>query len=159
LIRNERDVDGVGDGTKQPTPVSLRVHGSCLVGAMHDLYGTRATTGAAKILRHEMTAAETLLWRSLRQRQLGAQFRRQHATARFVLDFFAPSRRVAVELDGPVHAQRAGADAERDAWLAALGVRTLRFTNDDVVDNLPAVLDAIRAALEPGTAPSEGGGS
>ena len=128
------------------------------MGTMHDLYGTRATTDAAKILRREVTAAETLLWRSLRRRRLGVQLRRQHATARFVLDFFAPSRRLAVELDGPVHALRAGADAERDEWLAALGVRTLRFTNDDVVANLPAVLHAIRAALEPSTAPSEGGG-
>ena len=110
----------------------------------------------ARTLRQTMTDAETILWRELRARRVGVQFRRQHATARFVLDFYAPGPRLAIEVDGPIHDAQRARDVDRDAWLATVGVRTLRFTNDAAINDLAAVLARISAALEPGSSLPEG---
>ena len=88
------------------------------------------------------------LWQKLRNRQLGVDFRRQHPAGNFVLDFYCPSVRLAIELDGGQHARgprRETAGATR--WLAERGVTVLRFWNSDVTENLSGVLDAIAAKV------------
>jgi putative DNA methylase len=105
---------------------------------------------AARDLRKTMTDAEQLLWQCLRGKQLdGFKFRRQHPIDRFVLDFYCPAARLAVELDGSQHNTEQGraADAERTAWLNARGIRVLRFWNSEVFSNLEGVLTAIWEAL------------
>ena len=85
---------------------------------------------------------EGLLWRELRRRPGGLKFRRQHPAGRYVLDFFCAERRLAVEVDGEVHARgdRPVRDAERDNWLRSQGVRVLRIPAQDVLSNLDGVL-------------------
>jgi len=85
------------------------------------------------------------LWQRLRNRQLGVDFRRQHPVGSFVLDFFAPAIRLAIELDGGQHAEpeNANADERRSRWLVQNGVTVLRFWNSDVSQNLTGVLEAI----------------
>ncbi len=76
-------------------------------------------------------------------------FRRQYPMGPFVLDFYCPGARLVVEVDGDVHAERAEYDLERTVWLEQQRqCRVLRFTNDEVLHNLEAVLEAISAALE-----------
>lgn len=103
-------------------------------------------------LRRGSTDAETVLWSLIRDRQLAnVKFRRQHQFGPYVLDFYAPNRRLAVECDGSQHVSLAGGkrDAVRDAFLAANGVRVLRFSNVDVLVETEAVALAILSALEP----------
>jgi very-short-patch-repair endonuclease len=117
----------------------------------------RDNVPAARELRVRQTAAEMILWEALRNRRLdGLKFRRQHPVGPFVLDFCCPERRLGIELDGAVHAAQPENDAEREALLATAGYRTLRFPNDAVQGDLPAVLAAIRAAVasEPPRQPS-----
>ncbi|MCS6883595.1 MAG: DUF559 domain-containing protein [Chloroflexaceae bacterium] len=105
---------------------------------------------AARELRKTMTDAEQLLWQSLRCKQLdGFRFRKQHPIERYVLDFYCPSARLAIEIDGGQHYTPEGLarDAERTAWLHALGIRILRFTNHDVLSNLESVLSTIWETL------------
>ncbi|GIX32367.1 MAG: hypothetical protein KatS3mg125_0323 [Lysobacterales bacterium] len=105
---------------------------------------------AARDLRKTMTDAEQLLWQCLRGKQLdGFKFRRQHPIDRFVLDFYCPAVRLAVELDGSQHNTEQGraADAERTAWLNARGIRVLRFWNSEVFSNLEGVITTIWEAL------------
>ena len=96
-----------------------------------------------------MTPAERRLWQALRGNALeGAYFRRQHAIGTFILDFYCAQAKLAVEVDGGIHLERAAYDAERTRWLESEhGIRVLRFTNEDVLRSLDAVMDAIRAAL------------
>ncbi len=90
-----------------------------------------------------MTDAERKLWSALRDRQIdGLKFRRQHPIGPYVLDFLCEERRLAVELDGGQHT--AEKDAARTAWLADHGVRVIRFWNNDVLTNLPGVVEMIR---------------
>jgi 5-methyltetrahydrofolate--homocysteine methyltransferase len=74
------------------------------------------------------------------------KFRRQHPIGPFVLDFCCVERRLAIEVDGEVHAAQRGRDAEREALLNAAGYRLLRFPNAVVRDELPNVLATIQAA-------------
>ena len=105
---------------------------------------------AASSLRDAMTPAESRLWEAVRARRLGGlRFRAQHPVGPFILDFYCPACKLAVELDGSVHDGREEQDAARTAHLAAYGYRVLRFTNGEVMMELAAVLERIaRAARE-----------
>ncbi|HLH21207.1 MAG TPA: endonuclease domain-containing protein [Chloroflexota bacterium] len=97
-------------------------------------------------LRRESTDAEALLWRLLRNRQMaGRTFRRQHAFEPYVLDFFCAEQRLAVEADGGQHfdADQAAYDARRTEYLAARGIRVLRFTNREALTGTEAVVQVI----------------
>ena len=106
----------------------------------------RATN--ARALRHEATDVEWILWRALRASRLPHKFRRQHPIGRRIADFACPARKLVIELDGSQHAAAVVADAARTAELAAHGYRVIRFWNNDVLNNLAGVMEAIRQALE-----------
>jgi very-short-patch-repair endonuclease len=89
------------------------------------------------------------VWQKLRNRQLGADFRRQHPAGSFVLDFYCPTLRLAIELDGGQHADATheSRDRSRDRWLGERGVTVLRFWNSDITQNLNGVLQVIAAKI------------
>ena len=124
------------------------MHESCFAARMDNHRAQATMTERAKALRKTPTPAEAILWRELRGRRLGVKFRRQHPHTGFILDFYAASRALAVEIDGPTHETKRDHDDLRDAWLRARNVRTLRFTNDEVENALHQVLAKIRDALE-----------
>ncbi len=114
-----------------------------------------AVRQAARQMRKESTSSEHLLWGALRDRRLdGHKFRRQHPVGAFILDFYCAEAGLAVEVDGGVHATTAAADAERQQWLEAQGIRFLRLTARLVEGNLSLALCAIRMALTPGPSPT-----
>jgi very-short-patch-repair endonuclease len=101
----------------------------------------------ARQLRQAQTDAENLLWRHLRGSRLsGLKFRRQHPIPPYIVDFYCDSARVAVELDGSQHAECV--DQERTRFLGALGIRVLRFWDNDVLARPEAVLEAILASIQ-----------
>ncbi len=106
-------------------------------------------TARARNLRHACTDVEMRLWQRLRNRQLGADFRRQHPAGPYILDFYCPALRLAVEIDGGQHSrpQIASRDLKRTRWLAERDVATLRFWNSDVTENLSGVLESIAAKV------------
>jgi very-short-patch-repair endonuclease len=109
---------------------------------------------AAKELRARMTDAERLLWSVLRRDQMGGlSFRRQHPIGPFVLDFYCPAIKLCIELDGPIHDQQQELDQARTEALETLGIRVIRFRNEEVMDNLPGAVEEIRYAI--GRAQSE----
>ena len=105
----------------------------------------------ARLLRKKATASERILWRHLRNRNFASyRFRRQHPFDRYVLDFYCPSAKLAIELDGGGHNYYAGQihDRTRSEFLARHGVVLLRFWNHQVRQELDSVLRAIWFALE-----------
>ena len=110
---------------------------------------TGLKTLRARNLRRNFTDVEMKVWQKLRNRQLGVDFRRQHPAGNYVLDFYAPSVRLAVELDGEQHAQATTIASDRSGtrWLDERGVTMLRFWNSDVVQNVPGVLEVIAAKV------------
>ena len=102
-----------------------------------------------KRLRNESTSAEATLWLALKNKQLdGLRWRRQHGIGPYIVDFYCPGAKLAVELDGAVHStpQAQDYDDARTHHLTASGVRVLRFENRAVFEQPDAVLAAIRTA-------------
>jgi very-short-patch-repair endonuclease len=101
----------------------------------------------AKTLRKILTPAEETLWSHLRDRRfLGLKFRRQAPIGPYVADFLCHEMRLVLELDGSVHREpdQISHDQNRDANLQALGYRVLRYTNEELQNDLDSVLEAIR---------------
>ena len=101
----------------------------------------------ARRLRRRLTPAEQVLWERLRNRRLsGLKFRRQHPLGPYIVDFYCAEHRLVVEVDGPIHLRQREADAMRDEYLARYGYRVLRVRNDEVENDLEAVLERILQA-------------
>jgi very-short-patch-repair endonuclease len=102
----------------------------------------------ARALRKHPTRGEDLLWERLRGcRFHGAKFRRQVPFDRFVVDFYCHAAKLVVELDGKQHEWFSDYDAGRTAVLERMGVHVLRFTNEEVRNDLDSVLTRIHAEL------------
>jgi very-short-patch-repair endonuclease len=113
------------------------------------------TIRRARDLRHEMTLPEIVLWRALRKGALpGLRFRRQHPVGPYVLDFYCPTARLAVEVDGMAHdnAAQVRHDQRRQEWLANKGVRVLRIRASDVLRD--EALEGVLRIIEQSAAPS-----
>lgn len=109
------------------------------------------TRGLAKFLRSRTSLPEGLLWRALRGRKLeGLKFRRQHAMGPYVLDFYCDAVRLCVEIDGGSHGfgDRPMRDEQRDRWLAAKGIRTVRISASLVLNDVDDAVRTILGALE-----------
>ncbi len=105
-----------------------------------------STRDNALRLRRNATDAERLIWKELRAHRLdGAGFRRQTPVGPFIVDFICHAARLIIEIDGGQHYEPPGlaADAARDSYLKAAGFDILRFSNTDVLTNLPGVLETI----------------
>ena len=114
----------------------------------------------AKQLRTNQTDAERRLWYHLRaHRFMGLKFKRQKPLGPYIVDFICMERRIIIELDGGQHAEQLPYDQHRDAWLTKQGYTVLRFWNNEVMQELEAVLEKIRmVALSPAPSPTSGRG-
>ena len=95
-----------------------------------------------------MTEAEIRIWNQLRRRQINElRFLRQHPLGKYIVDFYCPSKKLVIEIDGGQHyesGENVDKYRERDDFLLnEYGTRTLRFTNTDVMRNMVAVIDRI----------------
>jgi very-short-patch-repair endonuclease len=105
----------------------------------------------AKELRASMTPSEKILWGRLRQlREKGFIFRRQHPMLKFIADFYCHQAHLVVEVDGGIHedTDRAAYDVGRTAEMSAYGVQVIRFTNEQVQQNVDEVICIIEKYLE-----------
>ena len=99
-------------------------------------------------LRKNLTPAEAKFWKVVQGSKLdGRKFRRQQSIGKYVLDFYCPQEKLAVELDGEVHFNELAAikDRERRLFLEFFGIKVIRFENRLVFENLEYVLDKIRS--------------
>nr|WP_238553701.1 endonuclease domain-containing protein [Fortiea contorta] len=97
-----------------------------------------------------MPPAEKLVWAKLRNQQIeSCKFRRQYSIDRFVVDFYSPELRLAIEIDGDSHYQDEVLEYDRDrqAFLESKGTRFLRFTNQEVYQNIDGAVDKIREVI------------
>jgi very-short-patch-repair endonuclease len=104
----------------------------------------------AKRLRKNATPAEKLLWQELRGRKhLGLKFRPQQIIAGYIVDFYCEEKDLAIEIDGSAHdpEEARRQDALREGHLRATGVKIVRFDNEEVLGDLPGVLQRISHSL------------
>jgi len=107
--------------------------------------------------RQPQTEAEDVLWQAIRNRKLEAKFRRQHPIATYIADFVCLEHQLIIEVDGPIHETQIEKDAQRTSILNELGFRVIRFTNDEILQNLNAVIQQINETLSASPSPEERG--
>lgn len=95
----------------------------------------------AKKLRNNVTATEMILWGRLKDRFPELKFRRQHPISLYVVDFYCHGSKLVLEIDGSIHdlQEIKQKDEVRQKDLEELGITVLRFTNDDILNDLEKI--------------------
>ncbi len=102
----------------------------------------------ARELRKQQTPAEQILWECLRNRRLlNTKFRRQHNIGRYIVDFYCHDKLLIIELDGSIHANQQAEDSIRENWLKSNNFTVIRFSNEEVFNDIELVLQKISQAL------------
>lgn len=102
-------------------------------------------------LRNNPTRSEELLWMQLKGKQLsGFKFRRQHGVGVYVVDFYCPELKLAIEIDGPQHFTESGVeyDLRRQKLIESFGIKFLRFTDDEVRESVDTVVKKIEDEIK-----------
>lgn len=104
----------------------------------------------AKSLRKNMTLGEIALWRVIKNKKLGVRFSRQIPIDQYIVDFYCKDLSLAIEIDGSIHfeGENQVKDGRRQKRLESLGVTVIRFSDLDVKNNLPSVLNELRDLIE-----------
>lgn len=100
-------------------------------------------------MRRNKSWPEKWLWSKLRDKQLGVAMYSQKVMFGYIADFWCPAAKLVIETDGKQHLlkKQMAWDKERDAVMAANGIKTMRFTASEVFTNLPAVVAMIRQEI------------
>ena len=113
----------------------------------HMFYGARKNIFLRAIeLRNSKTVAEAKLWEELRKKEIfKARWKRQHPVDIFVLDFYCHKYKLAIEVDGEIHLQEEVREHDdgREHDIEKLGIKMLRFTNKEVLENIEFVKECI----------------
>jgi len=100
-----------------------------------------------KILRNKLTFYEIVLWSKLKNSQINdKKFRRQHGIGNYIVDFYCPEIKLVIEVDGANHyfdEKSEEYDNKRQKYLENLGLKVIRFKNNEIRDNLDGVLGLI----------------
>ncbi|MDO9580622.1 MAG: endonuclease domain-containing protein [Bacteroidales bacterium] len=108
-----------------------------------------ATLKTARLLRKRMTYSENLLWEKLKGKQLlGLRFRRQHPIDIFIADFYCHIAKLVIEIDGDIHLEQIEYDDGREAEIEKYNIKIIRFTNDEVNNDIEGVLQKIETVIK-----------
>jgi very-short-patch-repair endonuclease len=114
-------------------------------------YGAEPKTlRAAAILRKNMTLAEKVLWKKLKDRKIfNVKFRKQHPVWIFIVDFYCHEYKLVIEVDGDIHKEYETNeyDLGRTAELDRFGLKVIRFTNDQIIFNIDSVINEIQDTI------------
>jgi len=114
-----------------------------------EIFNLKAQETIRKKLRHESTKAELLIWRKIRNKQLGYKFRRQHSIEKYVVDFICVELKLIIEIDGDVHFydENIVKDKIRENYLKNLEFKIKRYKNTDILYNIDSVLSDLQNNL------------
>ncbi len=133
---------------KEESPSAIRGRGievpaSCW-GIM--LYYRKELKNLSRVLRKNMTESELLLWSRIRRKQINErQFYRQKIIGNYIVDFYCPSARLIIQVDGSQHFDQSGLrrDMSQDEEMRRLGLRVLRFSSHEVIVDIGGVVSEI----------------
>ncbi len=117
---------------------------------MMRIFNTTEMKERRKLLRSNMTDAETTLWSRIRRKQIdGYRFRRQYSIGSYIVDFYCPEMHLAVEIDGRSHNDHDAKeyDSKREEEIHQLGITFIRFRNEEVSTNLCSVVERIKNTI------------
>jgi very-short-patch-repair endonuclease len=127
---------------------------------MITIYNIKKLFERRKELRNNSTSQEDLLWSKLKNSQIGLKFRRQHSIGGYIVDFYCPSKRLVIEIDGPQHFTKDNKEYDeiRTEFFKGLDIKVLRFTNIEIDTNIDEVLQKIISSFRTPSLVKEGAG-
>ena len=123
---------------------------------MQNQYNDHTTKYHRRDLRKNQTEAERVVWNMVRKQQIdGLKFFRQYSVGTYVLDFYCPKRRIAIEIDGGQHNEQEhkAYDVQRTEYLAQRNIQVIRFWNNEVLKNKEGVWTRIKENITPSNSP------
>ena len=121
-------------------------------------YGNRELMQRARVLRSNMTRAESILWSRLRSKKInGYKFRRQQPIFDYITDFYCDELRFIIEVDGEIHSDKKTSDLKRDNILRINEYHILHLTNLEIETNLSLAINKINSFISEILSPSQGG--
>jgi len=104
----------------------------------------------AEVLRKNMTEAEKIVWERLCNKQLGVGIRRQHPIYKYIADYYCHELKLVIEIDGGIHLSKENKenDIGRDIILNEFGIQIIRFTNDQVINDIDQIIEEIKKKIE-----------
>jgi very-short-patch-repair endonuclease len=118
---------------------------------MQSVYNKKKDQAKRRYLRKNMPKSEVILWSKLKNRQMhGERFLRQYGVDQYVLDFYCPRLKLAIEIDGDSHFMPGAEeqDKARQEYIESFGIQFLRFTNEDVYKNIDGVCQTLYNRIE-----------
>ena len=114
-------------------------------------YNKKSEQEKRRILRTNMTFCERLVWVFLRKKQYGYRFLRQYSVDHYVIDFYCPKLKLAVEIDGDVHdlSEQKQYDKVRQGELEKFGITFVRITNEELLGNPNKAFAKIEEIIKP----------
>ena len=117
---------------------------------MKKIYNSQYNKELRSYLRHNPTKSEEKLWGILKQRHLeGYRFHRQYGIYRYIVDFYCPKKKLVIEVDGSQHYTKEGLkyDKIREEYMESLGIKTIRFRNKEILEDIELVESRIKEIL------------
>ncbi|MCK5332673.1 endonuclease domain-containing protein [Candidatus Parcubacteria bacterium] len=110
---------------------------------MNKIHNIKSQKRIRKNLRNNMTKSEIIFWSKLKSSQLGHKFRRQHGIGKYIVDFYCSELSLIIEIDGDVHGFDSNIikDKDRQKFIESLGFTVLRYTNEEVKQNINGVVE------------------
>lgn len=115
---------------------------------MYEIFNKSIFKERRKELRKSLTPQEFKLWLGLKNKKLGLKFRRQHSIGPYIADFYCKEKNLIIELDGSSHTKSKEYDKERDNYMKILGIKVLRFWNNEIDKNIEEVLIKIKKEMK-----------
>lgn len=116
---------------------------------MTKIFNKKSEKEKRRKLRNNTTYTEKILWISLRRRQIcDVRFLRQYSVNHFVIDFYAPKIKLAIEVDGSSHIGKEDYDKARQEYIEDFGIEVIRFTNENVTKNINKVVAQIEEVVK-----------
>lgn len=117
---------------------------------MKSIHNLKILLARRKDLRNNSTSEEILLWLRLKNSQIGFKFRRQHSIGGCIADFYCPSKKLVVEIDGLRHVEKEHREYDkiRSDYFAGLNIKVLRFTNLEISTETERVVRKITTSLK-----------
>lgn len=115
------------------------------------IFNKKSTLGKRRDLKKNQTKTEQILWSKVRNRQVhNIKFRRQFGIGKYIVDFYSAQLKLVIEIDGPSHFTDEGIeyDKARTNYLQSLGLKVIRFTNDDIYRRVNSVIEQISKEIE-----------
>lgn len=114
---------------------------------MYEIFNKSKFKERRKGLRKSSTPQEFKLWFYLKTKNLGVKFRRQQSIGPYIADFYCKEKNLVIELDGSAHVEARSYDNERSLYLETIGIKTIRFWNNEIDKNMDGVLNKIKKEI------------